>query len=181
MKDAMKDVTTFVKNVVPTNTQMFTTWAWWVSLAVIVLHVLRITPSYVAAGMFPVTLLVLIIGSGMYVKCTTTKVCEQRYYLNYSKKHNFKQNTKPEFDAIISPDNLGTHIMPLLLICLALLTRSSHSTYGQRATIATVFVSIYLLHGYFIGPNITDSYHNIPQNWAILLIIATLLASLIPV
>ena len=177
----MRDLITIVKNVVPRSTQFLTTWTWWITLAVVVLHVLRVTPSYVAAGLFPITLLVLVVGSGMYVKCTTTKICEDRYYLNYSKKHNFKQNKKPDYNAIVSTDNLGTHVFPLLLICLALLTRPSHSTYIQRATVATVFVSIYLLHAYFVGPGITDSYHNIPQSWTILLIIATLLTSLIPV
>lgn len=176
----MRDLTTIVKNVVPTNTQMFTTWTWWITLSIVVLHVLRVTPSYLAAGFFPVTLLVLVVGSGMSVKCTTTKVCEHRYYLNYSKKHNFKQNTNPDFNAIVSPENLGTHVFPLMLICLALLSRSSNSTYTQRATIATIFVSIYLLHAYFTGPGINDSYH-LHQSMAILLIIATLLMSLIPV
>lgn len=176
----MNDVTTFVKNVVPVNTRFFTTWIWWTTLAVTILHILRIIPSYVAAGIFPLTLVLLVVGSGMYVKCTTTKICENRYYLNYSKKHNFKQNTRPEFNAILSSDNLGTHVFPLLLICLALLTRSSHSTYSQRAAIATAFGSMYLLHGYFIGPNITDTYR-LPQCWAFLLIGATLLACLIRV
>lgn len=148
-----------IQEIIPKNFKYFTTWAWYLILIISALHLLKISPSIVAGGMFPISLMVLIIGSGMMVMCSQTNVCPARLYKKFSSERHLQHFGKIDANNMLSAENLGTHVFPLLLLCCVLLIRPSKSTMIQRLSISVIPFSIYMVHAYFVGPNVDEVYN----------------------
>ncbi len=169
-----------IRKIIPQTFKYFTSWAWYLVLIVSALHLLKISPPYVAGGMFPISLMVLIIGSGMMAMCSQTNVCPERRYKQYSSKRHLQHFGKIDFKNILSAENIGTHVFPLLLLCCALLIRPSQSTMIQRLSVSIIPLTVYMLHAYFVGPNISEVY-NIDTKFFCGAYLILILLSFIPV
>jgi len=168
------------KDLTPTEIKFFTTWNWWGVLTVAALHLLKITPAFVAAGFFPLALGVMITGSAMHTMCNTTNICSSRRYREYSKKFRLTHNLV-QLDEMFTSKNFATHVLPLLLISVVLLVRPSRSTFFERLFVAGTFALIYNLHvGYNNQKDITAVYGMGKKmyGWLVLVLI---IACLIPV
>ena len=163
---------------VPRGSAFFTTWVWWTVLIVVVLHVSRLTPSILAGGLLPVTLVVTFVGSVLAVMCSTSASCPNRHYLAYSRKHRIAY-PKPQWDELFSYDNLSTHIFPLLLLAAALLVRPSGSTYWHRALISLLPPVLYTVYTYARNSSF-DEVYNLPTGAGLGLVGGVLLFAAIP-
>ena len=149
-----------IGQLVPTDLKYWTTWSWWIIIGVSILHVAHATPSYIAGGFFAVALVVVLVGSAMFVMCNRSHLCTTRFYMHYSAQKNLSQTDEQDLDvaAIASWENLGTHVLPALIVTAALIYRPSRSTYWQRVLVAAIPVTLYNLHSYFVGPSINATY-----------------------
>jgi hypothetical protein len=134
-----------METLTPLGQKFFTTWNWWAAIAVSALHLLGVTPKFLAAGFFPLSVGVALTGSTMHAMCNTTDICSTRRYREYTKKYRLKNNTF-QWDEVLSSKNLSTHIFPLLLISVVLLIRPSHSTFLQRVIVSSLFAITYNMH-----------------------------------
>lgn len=155
-----------IQKIIPQTFKYFTTWAWYLVLIISILHLLKVSPSFVASGMFPVAVMVLIVGSGMMAMCSQTNVCPARQYKEFSSKRHLQHFGKIDLGNILSAENIGVHIFPLLLLCSALLIRPSKSTMLQRLGVSLIPFTLYMLHTYFVGPSVSEVYNLDPSFFA---------------
>jgi hypothetical protein len=147
-----------IKDLTPLGVKFFTTWNWWAAIAVSALHLLNLTPKFIAAGFFPLALGVAITGSSMHAMCNTTNICSTRRYREYSKKYRLKHNSV-QLDEIFTSKNISTHLLPLLIISAVLLVRPSNSAYLERLLVAAGFALVYNIHAYYhMNKDITKVY-----------------------
>lgn len=163
---------------VPKDPTFFTTWAWWTVLLAVLLHVSRLSPPALAAGLLPVTLLVALVGTGLAVMCSTSASCPSRNYLAYSRKHGIAASG-PQWDQAFSYHNLSTHVFPLLLLAAALLVRPSGSTYLYRALISLLGPVVYVVYTYARKSSLEKVY-NLPTGAVMGLVGGILLLAAIP-
>lgn len=164
---------------VPKDSTFFTTWAWWTVLLAVVLHISRLTPSSVAGGLLPVTLLVALVGTALAVMCSTSASCPSRNYLAYSRKHRIA-HSGPQWDQAFSYHNLSTHVFPLLLLAAALLVRPSRSTYLHRVLISLLGPIVYVVYTYAKKSSLEKVY-NLPTGAVMGMVGSILLFAAIPV
>lgn len=164
---------------VPKDSAFFTTWAWWTVLIVAALHVSRLTPSALAGGLLPVTLLVALVGSGLAIMCSTSASCPSRNYSAYSRKHRIA-HSGPQWDQAFSYHNLSTHIFPLLLLAAALLVRPSGSAYLHRVLISLLGPIVYVVYTYARKSSLEKVY-NLPTGAVMGMVGGILLFAAIPV
>ena len=164
---------------VPRDPVFFTTWAWWTVLVAVLLHLARATPAAIAGGLFPITLLVAVVGTGLAVMCSTSNRCTSRHYQEYSKRHGIAY-TGPQWDQAFSSENLSTHLFPLLLLSAALLARPAGSSYLHRAALSLLGPAVYVAWTYARRSSL-DKVYNLPTSSVAGLVGGVLLLAFIPV
>lgn len=142
----------------PTNFKYFTTWSWWSSVVIAFLHVARIIPGFVASGMFPLTLAVAIFGSTMMIMCNTTKVCKKKNFQTYIERKQLLPS-KPRVEEAWSERNIIAHLLPLLLLCCALIANPTKTTFFARLFVAFVLPIVYFVWSATTNQLIDKVYH----------------------
>ena len=146
-----------VLHVVPTYNFHLSTWSFWVVTLIAILH---LSGAMIPAGLLRGS---VALGTSVFVGGFVVQ-------LIHSKKANKLNRARSEqlakvswYDKLFTPQNVGQHAIPLLILCAALLLRApGEASYVSKLSWAVSIPVIWWLQTTIQGSNVADSY-NITQ------------------
>ena len=143
-----------VLHVVPRHNFHLSTWSFWVVILIAILH---LSGAMLPAGLVrgSVALATGVFVGGFAVQLIHSRKANQR---NHARSNQLAK--VPWYTKLFTPQNVGQHAIPLLILCAALLLRApGDASYASKLSWAMVIPIIGWLQTTVNGTTVSESYN----------------------